>query len=163
MFCIHYYIHTDCFVYARNHPGKAAFYSSSATLLCLAWHTSPTFAQYKDHLLSASNNHALISDAIRSGRSQKAVTELMQCHTQERLQHMGLGLGALIVRLPASASVDMYANTCASLQPRRFNLADWKERIVDYGFASRWFALEKHMEDYDVNEDEWPEQTEAKL
>jgi hypothetical protein len=50
----------------------------------------------------------------------------------------------------------VYKATCSYLKPKYLT---FHERIVDVGFVGKWWKLQEYMIDYDINDEEWKEQS----
>ena len=133
-------------------PVKSSFYIG---LLGGAWacvYTKPDKTSFETHLLDVSNKLGLLSPWIRSETSDQHVLYLVKLHNEGRLHHISLGLVALMFCADYDPEVDLYEAQCGNLS------IPWKslpQRLLDVGFAGRWWLLDSKMKDYDVNDVEF--------
>ncbi|XP_040917654.1 mitochondrial import inner membrane translocase subunit Tim29 [Toxotes jaculatrix] len=137
---------------AWERPLKASVYVS---LLGGAWacfHTTPDQSSFEAALLERSNQLALLSPWIRNATSDGHVQSLVKLRNEGRLHHASLGLLSLVYRASYDPDVTLYEAQCSNVS------APWLEfpkRVLDVGFAGRWWILDLKMKDYDVNEDDF--------
>ncbi|XP_008055776.1 mitochondrial import inner membrane translocase subunit Tim29 [Carlito syrichta] len=62
------------------------------------------------------------------------------------------GLCSLVYEAPCDAQASLYQARCRYLQPR---WVDFPGRVLDVGFAGRWWVLRARMHDCDINDDEF--------
>lgn len=137
---------------AWERPLKTSVY---ATLLGGAWicfRTKPDRSSFEAALLERSNQLCLLSPWIRNAASDGHVQSLMKLRNEGRLRCASLGLLCLIYRVDFDKDAVLYEARCANLS------WPWRElpqRVLDIGFAGRWWILNSKMKDYDVNEEEF--------
>lgn len=137
---------------AWERPVKATVY---ATLLGGAWacfHTSPDHASFDAALLERSNQLGLLSPWIRNGTSDGHVQNLVKLRNDGRLRHLNLGFLSLVYRSNYDLDSTLYEAQCSNLS---MPWAEFPRRVLDVGFAGRWWILDSKMQDYDVNEEEY--------
>ncbi|CAL1589232.1 unnamed protein product [Knipowitschia caucasica] len=137
---------------ARERPLKATVYVSLLGGAYACFYTKPDQSSFYAALLDRSNQLALLSPWIRNAASDRHVQSLMQQWNQGRLRHLGLGLCSLIYSTDFDPQSALYEASCSNLAVR---WRDLPHRVLDVGFAGRWWLLERSMEDFDVNEDEF--------
>lgn len=137
---------------ARERPVKASVY---VTLLGGAWacsHTKPDCSSFEAALLDRSAQLGLLSPWNRNGTSDSHVQSLVKLHNEGRLRHASLGLLSLVYYADYDPNITLYEAQCSTLSVR------WRElpqRVLDVGFAGRWWILDSKMQEYDVNEEEF--------
>lgn len=137
---------------AWERPVKASVYVS---LLGGAWacfYTKPDDSSFDAALLEHSNQLSLLSPWIRSATSDGHMQNLMKLRNEGRLQHASLGLLSLVYHSDYDPNVTLYEAQCSNLS------VPWRElpqRVLDVGFAGRWWILDSKMKDYDMNEEEF--------
>lgn len=137
---------------AWERPLKASAY---AALLGGAWacvHTKPDYWSFEASLLDRSNQLGLLSPWIRSGTSDGHVQSVVRLRNEGRLRHASLGLLSLIYYADYDPDATLFEARCSDLS------VPWRElprRVLDVGFAGRWWILSSKMQDYDVNMDEY--------
>ncbi|XP_064171836.1 mitochondrial import inner membrane translocase subunit Tim29 isoform X1 [Anguilla rostrata] len=133
-------------------PFKASVYLS---LLGGAWAcylTNPDDASFETSLLESANQLGLLSPWIRSGTSDGHVQGLVRLRNEGRLRYASLGVASLTYRADHDPEASLYEARCSLLS---VPWAELRERVLDVGFAGRWWLLGAKMRDYDVNEDEF--------
>lgn len=133
-------------------PVKSSFYIG---LLGGAWacvYTKPDKTSFETHLLDVSNKLGLLSPWIRSETSDQHVLNLVKLRNEGRLRHISLGLVALTFCADYDPEADLYEAQCGSLSIPWSSLP---QRVLDVGFAGRWWILDSKMKDYDVNDVEF--------
>lgn len=137
---------------AWERPLKATVY---AALLGGAWacfHTNPDRFSFEAALLERSSQLGLLSPWIRSASSDGHMQSLLKLRNEGRLRHLSLGVLTLVYHSDFDPDVALYEAQCSNLS------VPWREfpqRVLDVGFAGRWWILNSKMKDYDVNEGEF--------
>ncbi|NXG03338.1 TIM29 translocase, partial [Sakesphorus luctuosus] len=62
------------------------------------------------------------------------------------------GIVAVAREVPQGGDCALYSALCPHLRPRGWQLAG---QVVDVGFLGRWWALERALRDWDINEAEF--------
>ncbi|XP_004447788.3 mitochondrial import inner membrane translocase subunit Tim29 [Dasypus novemcinctus] len=142
----------DAAAAARARPGRAAAYLGllGGAAACCA--LAPSEAAFEEALLDASGTLLLLAPATRNRDSEACVQRLLWLRGRGRLRHLNLVLCSLVYEAPCDAQASLYQARCRYLQPR---WADFPGRVLDVGFAGRWWALAARMRDCDVNDDEF--------
>lgn len=133
-------------------PLKASVYLS---LLGGAWAcylTNPDNTSFETSLLESANQLGLLSPWIRSGTSDGHVQSLVRLRNEGRLRYASLGVASLTYRADYDPTASLYEARCSFLSVPWAELWD---RVLDVGFAGRWWLLDAKMKDYDVNEEEF--------
>ncbi|XP_067426802.1 mitochondrial import inner membrane translocase subunit Tim29 [Thunnus thynnus] len=137
---------------AWERPVKASVYVS---LLGGAWacfYTKPDDSSFDATLVEYSNQLGLLSPWIRSGPSDGHIQSLVKLRNEGRLRHASLGLLSLVYHADYDPDTTLYEAQCSNLS------VPWRElpqRVLDVGFAGRWWILDSKMKDFDVNEEEF--------
>lgn len=137
---------------AWERPAKASVY---AALLGGAWacfYTKPDRMSFEGALLERSNQLALLSPWIRNGTSDGHVQSLVKLRNEGRLRHGSLGLLSLVYSAGYDPDASLYEARCSNLSEPWW---EFHRRVLDVGFAGRWWILDSKMQDYDVNPDEF--------
>lgn len=142
----------DAAAAARARPGRAAVYVGllGGAAACCA--LAPSEAAFEEALLDASGTLLLLAPATRKRDSEAFVQRLLWLRGCGRLRHVNLGLCSLVYEAPYDAQASLYQARCRYLQPR---WTDFPDRILDVGFAARWWVLGARMRDCDINDDEF--------
>ncbi|XP_029787418.1 mitochondrial import inner membrane translocase subunit Tim29-like, partial [Suricata suricatta] len=109
-------------------------------------------AAFEAALLDASGTLLLLAPATRSRVAEAHVQRLLWLRGRGRLRHVSLGPCSLVYEAPVDAQVSLYQARCRHLQPR---WADFPGRVLDVGFAGRWWVLATRMRDCDINDEEF--------
>ncbi|KAM5238044.1 mitochondrial import inner membrane translocase subunit Tim29 [Ctenodactylus gundi] len=142
----------DAAAAARARPGRAAAYvgllGCAATCCALA----PGEAAFEEALLEASGTLLLLAPATRDRDAESFVQRLLWLRGRGCLRHASLGLCSLVYEAPFDAQASLYQARCRYLQPR---WVDFPGRVLDVGFAGRWWVLGARMRDCDINHEEF--------
>ncbi|XP_006898844.1 PREDICTED: uncharacterized protein C19orf52 homolog [Elephantulus edwardii] len=142
----------DAAAAARARPVRAAVYAGllGGAAACCA--LAPSEAAFEEALLDASGTLLLLAPATRNPRSEEHVQRLLWLRGRGRLRHQNLGLCTLVYEAPYDAQTSLYQARCRYLQPR---WTDFPGRLLDVGFAGRWWVLGARMRDFDINDGEF--------
>ncbi|XP_076122914.1 mitochondrial import inner membrane translocase subunit Tim29 [Alosa pseudoharengus] len=137
---------------AWERPIKSGVYLS---LLGGAWacfYTNPEEGSFETSLKEMTNQLGLLSPWIRNGVSDGHMQKLVKLQNQGCLRHVSLGVASLTYRADYDPDSSLYEARCSALS------VPWRElpdRMLDVGFAGRWWVLDNKMKDYDVNDEEF--------
>jgi len=138
----------------KRRPIKSSIYISLLTTGGVMYKTNPGAKEFHARLTESVTELMLVSDLIRNPSSAKAIDKLVELDSQTRLRCYSLGLFSIMCVKHCSPEVGLYASTCKYLKP---HWTEFHKTIVDVGVFGRWIYIEKAMEDYDINSDEWME------
>ncbi|XP_060037740.1 LOW QUALITY PROTEIN: mitochondrial import inner membrane translocase subunit Tim29 [Erinaceus europaeus] len=142
----------DAVAAARARPGRAAVYAGLLGGAAGCWALAPGEAAFEEALLDASGRLLLLAPATRSRTAEDFVQRLLWLRGAGRLRHVHLGVCSLVYEAPFDAQASLYQARCRHLQPR---WSDFPGRVLDVGFAGRWWRLGRRMRDCDVNDTEF--------
>ncbi|KAJ8251529.1 hypothetical protein GJAV_G00222320 [Gymnothorax javanicus] len=137
---------------AWERPFKASIYLSLLGGASACYLTNPDDTSFETSVLESSNRLGLLSPWIRSGTSDEHVQRLVSLRNEGRLRYASLGVASLTYRADYDLTVSLYEARCSFLS---VPWAELPERVLDMGFAGRWWVLDAKMRDYDVNEEEF--------
>ncbi|XP_023666485.2 mitochondrial import inner membrane translocase subunit Tim29 [Paramormyrops kingsleyae] len=142
----------EVIVGAYQQPLKASIYLGLLGGAWACYYTNPDDASFETSLLETANKLGLLSPWIRNGSSDGHVQDLLRLRNQSRLRHLSLGVASLAYHVDYDPAASLYEAQCSALS------VPWAElpgRVLDVGFAGRWWVLDTRMKDYDVNEEEF--------
>lgn len=142
----------EMLVASWERPLRASAYGAALAGLWACSRTRPDRPSFEAALREGSNRLGLLSPWIRNGAADGHVQSLVKLRDQGRLRHASLGVLSLVYRGDHEPDTDLYEAQCSSLA------TPWRElprRVLDVGFAGRWWVLDSKMKDYDINEDEF--------
>ncbi|XP_062295096.1 mitochondrial import inner membrane translocase subunit Tim29 [Scomber scombrus] len=142
----------EIFVGAWERPVKASVYMSLLGGAGACVYSKPDDSSFDATLLEYSNQLGLLSPWIRNGASDGHVQNLVKLRNDGRLRHTSLGLLSLVYHADYDPDTTLYEAQCSNLS------VPWREipgRMLDVGFAGRWWILDSKMKDFDVNEEEF--------
>ncbi|XP_049644711.1 mitochondrial import inner membrane translocase subunit Tim29 [Suncus etruscus] len=142
----------DTVAAARARPGRSAVYAGLLGGLAACCALCPDEAAFEAALLDASGSLLLLAPATRNPASEELVQRLLWLRGRGRLRLVQLGPCALVYEAPCDAQASLYQARCRYLQPR---WSDFPARVLDVGFAGRWWVLAARMRDCDVNDGEF--------
>ncbi|KAM3598334.1 uncharacterized protein V6R79_016845 [Siganus canaliculatus] len=137
---------------AWERPLKASIYAGVVGGAVACFYTKPDRPSFEAALLDRSCQLGLLSPWIRNATSDGHVQSLVKLRNEGRLRHLGLGLFSLVYSADYDPDATLYEAQCSNLS------VPWRElpqRVLDVGFAGRWWILDRKMTDYDVNEEEF--------
>lgn len=137
---------------AWEKPLKATVYVTLLGGASACFYTSPDRSSFEAALLERSNQLGLLSPWIRNATSDGHVQTLVKVRNEGRLRHANLGLLSLVYRGNYDLDCALYEARCSNLSTPWLK---FPERLLDVGFAGRWWILDSKMQDFDVNEDEY--------
>ncbi|XP_051980919.1 mitochondrial import inner membrane translocase subunit Tim29-like [Xyrauchen texanus] len=137
---------------ARERPLKASVYLSLLGGMYACFYTNPDDASFETSLLETSNRLAPLSPWIRSGTSDGHVQSLVKLRNEGRLRYASLGIASLTYYTNYDHDSSLYEARCSAIS---VPWAELPKRILDVGFAGRWWMLDHKMKDYDINEEEF--------
>lgn len=136
----------------KSRPVKSSIYVSLLTTMGVLFKTNPGPQEFQKRLTESVTDLMLVGDLIRNPTSEKALDELCDLNNQKRLRCFNFGLFSLMCVRNTNPEVGLYSSTCKHLKPHWTEL---HKTILDVGLFGRWIYLEKAMQDYDINPDEW--------
>ncbi|XP_072549993.1 mitochondrial import inner membrane translocase subunit Tim29 [Salminus brasiliensis] len=142
----------EAIVGARERPFKASVYMALLGGTYACYRTNPDNTSFQTDLLETSNKLALLSPWIRSGTSDGHVQNLVKLGNEGRLRYLSLGVASVTYVVSFDPESSLYEAQCSALS------VPWAElpgRVLDVGFAGRWWVLHHKMKDYDINEEEF--------
>ncbi|XP_026771992.2 mitochondrial import inner membrane translocase subunit Tim29 [Pangasianodon hypophthalmus] len=142
----------EIFVGAYERPFKASLYVALLGGTYACYYTNPDDTSFQSRILETSNQLALLSPWIRSGTSDGHVQSLARLRNEGRLRYVSLGIVSLAYVADYDPESSLYEARCSALS---VPWAQLPERVLDIGFAGRWWILENKMESYDINEEEF--------
>ncbi|XP_038048428.1 mitochondrial import inner membrane translocase subunit Tim29-like [Patiria miniata] len=142
----------EIFTDARDRPIKAAIYATLVSCTAIAAWNNPDKKSYEKAILNASNDLALLSDAIRNKASDRHLQEVMRLRNEGRIRQLNLVVCSVMWRDDYGPLLGLYDSQCEYLRP---GWRDFDKRVLDVGFMNRWYYLDKAMVEYDVNEEEF--------
>ncbi|XP_064084366.1 mitochondrial import inner membrane translocase subunit Tim29-like [Macrobrachium nipponense] len=138
----------------RERPIKASFYLSLIGGCIYACKTNPDERDFQDKLRRYINDSAMLSEKIRNSEVDDHFRYLADCYIHGLVRRLSLGIVSLMWVDNYSKVCGVFKSRCEYLQPRYLT---FHERVVDIGFLGNWWILEKKMEEFDINPDEWKE------
>ncbi|KAG9340405.1 hypothetical protein JZ751_021518, partial [Albula glossodonta] len=142
----------ESLVGAWERPFKASVYLGLLGGAWACYATNPDDTSFESALLESANQLGLLSPWIRSGTSDGHVQSLVRLRNEGRLRYASLGVASLTYRADYDPTVSLYEAQCSFLSVPWAELPD---RVLDVGFAGRWWVLDTKMKDYDINEEEF--------
>ncbi|XP_004616835.1 mitochondrial import inner membrane translocase subunit Tim29 [Sorex araneus] len=143
---------SDTVAAARARPGRATVYVGLLGGVAACFALAPGEAAFEEALLDASGSLLLLAPATRNQDSETFVQRLLWLRGRGRLRHVNLGVCSLVYEAPCDAQASLYQARCRYLQPR---WSDFPRRVLDVGFAGRWWVLDARMRDCDINDSEF--------
>lgn len=136
----------------KSHPIKATIYITSLGFTGYLMKTNPSKESFYESVTENANKLVTVGDPIRNPYSETHIRNLVDCANRGVLRRLTFGVCSFMWIDNFDESVDLYEARC---KPLKVGWLEWRERIVDFGMVGRWWELDKAMQEYDVNPDEW--------
>ena len=149
----------DAFKDAKDRPLKTLLYFLVGGGVFATWKTRPDASSYTDCLLSYSNDLFQCSHAVRNPQTHAYVDSTIKKLSNDQLAYKNFVFFAILMEREHNPVCKNYHVTCKHVQQRWWSR--WSNNVVDVGVWGRWWALDRAMVGYDVNEEEladWLEQ-----
>lgn len=134
---------------------KSGIYCSIlGSLLCLG-KKNPSMTDFEENLINNTNELLQVGEKIRNPISNDHMQKLVGFSNEGLLRRTSFGVCSFLWFDNYDASVDVYEARCKHLKIGWLEM--FQERLLDIGFWGKWWFIEKAMEDYDINPNEWVE------
>lgn len=137
---------------SRNKPLKTAALVAAGSFITFAIYNNPTEQDYRDRVIYYQNLYGLVGKPIRNPGAEVYLKSLENSFNYRLIRRFSLGVCSVIWLDNYDPGLGIYKAQCEYLKPK---YVTFHERIIDIGFLNKFWALEKNMEDYDVNPNEW--------
>ena len=148
----------DAYKDAKAKPIKTLVYTLIGGCLVATWKTRPDADSYIDCLLENCNEFHLCSQVVRSRQTQEYLENIATKHSKDEVVYKNFGFFGIVLEREHTPVCKNYHMTCKYIRMRWWTR--WT-RVVDFGMWGRWWALNRAMVGYDVNDEEltnWLEQ-----
>ena len=148
----------DAYKDVKAHPVKSAVYALIGSSLIATWKTRPDAESYRDRLLDHCNEFHLCNELVRNTETAKYLERVVTNLSVDELEYKNFGFFAVIVERESPPACQNYHTTCKYVRKRWWD--KWS-RVVDFGLWGKWWALDRAMVDYDINDlelESWLEQ-----
>jgi hypothetical protein len=149
----------DAIADAKAKPRKAVFYLSLLGGVGYCMVTNPTVRSYKQDVTKFDTELSLVSTAVRNPRATRYLQDIRKMEMRGIQRFQSIGIATLVWRDNEDKANGVYHSSCKYVKPRFSEILT--ERLVDVGFIGKWWALQKNMQDFDVNPQEWNEDFEG--
>ena len=143
----------------KARPIKSGFVFSILGAVTYLIKTNPSEQSFRAGLVENTNDLLQLSDAIRRPSCDDHMQMLVKGYNEGTIRRLNLGVCSIMWLDNFDKDVDFFQAHCKQLRVGWLNM---KERIVDVGVVNRWIYLEKYMEDFDINPQEWPDEPSKK-
>lgn len=137
----------------KNNPGKSSLKLLGLGSLGFCAYINPTENDYINELLENQLRLVMVPESIRNKRSEEYIHNVQTFQNSSVLRYQSFGIFSIVYNGEYAQALEVYKKQCDYLHPSY--LTFFKEKVVDIGFLNYWYFLNKAMEDYDVNPDEW--------
>lgn len=137
---------------SKEKPYWTALYFSLASGLLYAGKNNPTEMDFRDQVVEYQNLFGLVGKPIRNPNAEVYLKTLENWHNAGIIRRFSLGFFSIIWLDNYDKDVGLYKAQCDYLKPRYLT---FHERIIDVGFLNRFWNLDRKMQDYDTNPNEW--------
>ncbi|KAG7164477.1 mitochondrial import inner membrane translocase subunit Tim29-like [Homarus americanus] len=144
---------------SRKQPFKASMVMSLIAGYMYAVKTNPDEMEFQDTLQRYMNESAMLSEKIRNKEVDAHFNYMIDCYNHGLVRRLSLGFCSILWVDNYSKVCGVFKSRCEYLKPR---LLTFHERIMDVGFLGSWWIIDKKMEEFDINLEEWTE-TDAEI
>lgn len=137
---------------SKEKPYRTALYFSIASGLYYAGKNNPTEMDFRDQVVEYQNLFGLVGKPVRNPNSEVYLKTLENWYNAGVIRRFSLGFFSIMWLDNYDKDVGLYKAQCEYLKP---SYLTFHERIIDVGFLNRFWNLERKMEDYDMNPNEW--------
>ncbi|XP_050540832.1 mitochondrial import inner membrane translocase subunit Tim29 [Daktulosphaira vitifoliae] len=138
--------------YSKENPLKSMLTSVLASCMFYCAFNNPDEENYWSELLDCTNSMLYISPSICSPNTVQRLEYLSRCNNSRTIKRLNLLILSIIWIDDFDDNIYLYKAQCTYLKPSIFQIP---YRVVDIGFLNTWWYLKQTMVDYDVNPNEW--------
>lgn len=141
----------DAYKNAKARPIKTLLYALVGGGVVATWKARPDAVSYTDCLLEHCNDFYQCSQIVRNRQTHTYLDNLIRKLSKDQLEYKNFGFFAILLEREHGPVCKNYHVSCKHMRQRW-----WKKwaNVVDVGFWGRWWALDRAMVDYDVNDEE---------
>jgi len=145
---------------AKEKPKKATIYLIILGLLGYLLKTNPSERHFNERVITDRLELDLVGMPIRSVKAEKHIRSLAKLQCSGQVRYQSFGFFSVIWKHDIDKRLGIFDSQCSYLRPL---LTEIPERVVDIGFANRWWVSKQNMIDFDINEKEWEEKIETNV
>ena len=146
----------------KTNPVRATFYGITIGSFIGLYKTVPTYRDYVDKRKEYANEMYLCGNAY-SRKTEYYLQNLDKLQNTDRLEYRSFVFFGCILANEFSAIDQSYEKHCQQLRnPSKYSIFEhankvlkFLSRVIDFGFMNKWYFLDKHFVDYDIDEREW--------
>ncbi|XP_014291699.1 mitochondrial import inner membrane translocase subunit Tim29 [Halyomorpha halys] len=142
----------DTAISAKQQPLKSGALLTVLGIGTYCVKNNPDEISYRDAVISYSEDMMFVGPLVRNPKTVKYLKDLEKSYNEGTIRRLSFGLFSLIWKDDYNDCLGIYKSQCKYLGVPVYR---FHERIVDFGFLNKWFYLDKYMEDFDVNPEEW--------
>jgi len=150
-------VFTETVADARARPRRAGVYLSILGGLGYCVATNPTVRSYISDITKFDTEVSLVHKSVRNPRAERYLQGLRKLEMAGVIRYQSLGILTLVWRDNEDKGNGIYHSSCNYIKPRWSEILT--ERLIDVGFLGKWWLLNENMTDFDVNPEEWNEDT----
>ena len=139
----------------QKKPLKATLISGSLLSFLYLHETRPNAENFRDAYIRMHHDLTLLPNSNRNKASQLHRDRVTRCENAKTLRFTSLAIATLVWEDNFDSQVGLFAAQCDYVKPTYLEIL--QDRVIDVGFNGKWLFLEKAMQDYDVDPDEWDE------
>lgn len=153
---------TETLVSCKERPIKASIYGVTIGSMVGLYHTVPTYRDFSEIRKQYANELSLVGSAYNR-KTEYYLDSLNKLENIGKLEYKSYVFFSLICVKDFSKDTQNYEDQCAALNsPSKYNIFNqsnkfmrFLSRVVDIGAANRFYFLDKHFIDYDIDDREW--------
>lgn len=139
---------------SREFPLRTCGYLAGLGLLWLIVKLNPDERSFRDALLTWSNEIILVHPSIQRANTVQYLRLVEKCYNTNYIRYTSFGVFSIMWVDNFSRECGLYENKCDYF---KLKYSNFFQRIIDFGFFNKWWFMEKHVANYDINESILPE------
>ncbi|CAD5113579.1 DgyrCDS2742 [Dimorphilus gyrociliatus] len=139
----------------KKKPLKSGIYLTILGSLLYMGKNNPSMTDFEENLIINTNELLQVGDPIRNPTSNNHMQRISGLRNEGVLKRTSFGIFSIVWYDNYDPIVDVYEARCKHLKVGWVEL--FRERVIDIGFLNKWWWIQKAMEDYDINPEEWGE------
>ncbi|KAL3869602.1 hypothetical protein ACJMK2_042269 [Sinanodonta woodiana] len=138
----------------KKKPLKASVYLAGLATLGIMVKTNPNETNFRCQLVDHTTDLMMIGNAIRNPTSSSYIEDQTKLAMKGCLKYQSLVFFSVMYRTDFSSEVGLYEARCKLVKP---HWTEFHKSVVDVGLFGRWIFLDKAMQDFDINPNDWKE------
>lgn len=144
----------DTAISIKQQPLKSTALATVFGMATYCVKNNPDEISYRDAVISYSEEMMFVGPSVRNPIALQYLKDIENNYNEGTIRRLSFGIFSVIWKDDFNECLGIYKAQCNYIGLPFYK---FHERIVDIGFLNKWFVLDKCMEDFDVNPEEWGE------